>query len=149
MPNEIAGKSQVTMTLSTQVTETRTLQVTPINPAIFTGSDGYTLALNQDGSLNSENSPAKPGSIVTIFLTGIGVTNPPDPTGTINETLIPLNLDLQVPWGLVLSARAATGSFSGVWQITAQLPATPYQNDWVVLVARHPAREDVQLWVSW
>ena len=156
VPNEIAGKSQVTMTITTasfgapassQVTESRTLPVTPINPAIFTGSDTHTVALNGDGTLNLRQNPAQPGSLVSIFLTGLGITNPLLPAGTVNLSPIPLNLSVVTNWGPVASAIAAVGAYSGVWQIQVRLtPGNDYP--WSVMVGGHPARDDVNLWVS-
>lgn len=41
--------------------------------------------VNPDGTLNSPQKPAAPGSIVTLFVTGLGPTDPPMRDGEINE----------------------------------------------------------------
>jgi uncharacterized protein (TIGR03437 family) len=48
------------------------LYVKPAQPEVFT-SNGWALALNQDGSVNSPVNPAAPGSIVTIWASGAGL----------------------------------------------------------------------------
>jgi|GEM_PF-1309145 len=56
------------------------LQVVPAAPGVFS-HQGDALALNQDGSLNGPENPAEPGTIVSMYLTGQGVTNPSVPDG--------------------------------------------------------------------
>jgi uncharacterized protein (TIGR03437 family) len=78
------------------------------------------LALNSDGSRNSCSNPAEVGSVVTLFLSGLGVTVPKPVTGSVNSSPgTPLNLPVTVGDGLatVVSARAVPGSISGVWQV--------------------------------
>jgi hypothetical protein len=67
-------------------------------PALFTLGQGIgqALVVNEDGSLNSEDRPAARGSIVTLFGTGDGETDP-------------------------LFAGRAPG-FVGLFQVNVQLP---------------------------
>jgi len=44
---------------------------------------GQAVAVNQDGSLNSEQNPAAARSIVVFYGTGIGVTSPAGVTGGV------------------------------------------------------------------
>jgi len=44
--------------------------ITEALPQVFRNADGSAIALNQDGSLNSQQNPAPLGSIVSIWLTG-------------------------------------------------------------------------------
>lgn len=46
--------------------------VIPADPQIFQNPDGSAIALNQDGSTNSAANPAKLGSAVSIWVSGIG-----------------------------------------------------------------------------
>ena len=46
-------------------------------------SDRPAAALNQDGSINSPQNPAKPGSVVMLFGTGGGATVPPSVAGEV------------------------------------------------------------------
>jgi uncharacterized protein (TIGR03437 family) len=53
-------------------------------PGIFTirqDGTGQGAILNQDSSPNSAANPADRGSVIQIFATGLGITNPPVPSG--------------------------------------------------------------------
>ena len=43
-------------------------------PEVFQRGDGTAAAINQDGSVNSADHPALPGTVVAIWVTGIGAT---------------------------------------------------------------------------
>jgi uncharacterized protein (TIGR03437 family) len=50
-------------------------------PAIFVDSGNHAIAQNQDLSLNTSQAPAKPGTLITAYLTGQGLVNPSVATG--------------------------------------------------------------------
>jgi uncharacterized protein (TIGR03437 family) len=57
------------------------------SPGIFRlqfGQSAQAAAINQDGTLNGPMNPAPRGSIVTVWGTGYGQTNPPCPIGGLN-----------------------------------------------------------------
>jgi len=57
------------------------------SPGIFRlhfGQEAQAVAKNQDGALNGPANPAPRGSIVTVWGTGYGQTNPPCPIGGLN-----------------------------------------------------------------
>jgi uncharacterized protein (TIGR03437 family) len=92
---------------------------------------GQAAALNQDGTLNSESNPAARGSIVVLYGTGIGPTDPALPDGGLG----PLSLDeLARPSGVlqaaiddtadILYAGSAPGLINGVAQFNLRIPAT-------------------------
>jgi len=57
------------------------------NPGIFRlqfGQSAQAVAINQDGTLNGPTNPAARGSVVAVWGTGYGQTNPPCPTGGLN-----------------------------------------------------------------
>lgn len=64
-------------------------------PQLFTDG-GRAIALNQDGALNSATTPARGGSLVTVFLTGQGPVNPPvvsgqpGPSSPLSEVTLPV-----------------------------------------------------------
>jgi uncharacterized protein (TIGR03437 family) len=84
--------------------------------------------LNQDGSVNSQANPARAGSIVSLFGTGMGLTTPDIPSG--NLTLSTPYPALQSPVTVaiggqpaeVLYAGSAPTLPSGVIQINARIP---------------------------
>jgi uncharacterized protein (TIGR03437 family) len=151
-PYEIANDPQANLILtSSQMnsSDSRTLPVTARNPVAFLdtvtplasvgwltncspdgrvyGGGPLPLAFNSDGSRNTCSNPASAGSVVRIFLAGLGVTVPAPVTGSINLSPgTPLNLPITFGSGLaamVVSAIALPGSISGVWQVDVRMPA--------------------------
>jgi uncharacterized protein (TIGR03437 family) len=147
-PYEIAGSSQTNVTVTysdingNSVSDSRTLKVAASNPVAFLAqpsivNQSFPLALNADGTVNSQTDPAAAGSVVTIFLDGLGVTSPPPTTGLVNKSpSVPLNLSLAVtpycdgtfcyPAPSFVSASPAPGSISGVTQVQLLAPANPH-----------------------
>jgi uncharacterized protein (TIGR03437 family) len=90
---------------------TTTVQVTDAAPGLFTSGSGtgQAAAVNQDGSLNSDDRPASRGSIVLLFGTGGG-----NAESTIEVTIGGLPAH-------VLYGGPAPG-FAGLMQINARVP---------------------------
>ncbi|MBI1353828.1 MAG: hypothetical protein GC160_05730 [Acidobacteria bacterium] len=117
--------------------------VGPANPGLFTVSQdgtGQALALNQDGRLNSPANPAAKGSVIQLFGTGQGKTQPviangqPAPSGPLAQTptqpatsaaecLSPGYVCALVASkvGQVLFSGLAPG-FVGLWQLNVKIP---------------------------
>jgi uncharacterized protein (TIGR03437 family) len=53
-------------------------------PGIFASADEDSITQNADGSLNARDNPAAPGSVVVVYLTGIGPLDNPLYTGEIS-----------------------------------------------------------------
>lgn len=109
------------------------LTVTHARPRIFTldgSGSGYTAALNQDGSINSPQNPAQPGSVISLFLTGTGLTATPLREGDVAATVggAPLaNFRFLLPAGVFLEtqyAGLAPGLINSVTQVNLRLPAS-------------------------
>jgi trimeric autotransporter adhesin len=107
--------------------------IVPAAPGIFSynGSGaGQAAATNQDGSINSISNPAQPNSIVTFYLTGEGVTNPPGTDGGITPLppapprapVQPISVYLSGQQVNVPYAAEAPGQVAGMMQINAQIP---------------------------
>ena len=90
-------------------------------------------ALNEDGTINSQDNPAKTGSVVSIFGTGQGLADRPQVDGALADApfatpLLPVRVTTfggdELP---VLYAGAAPGLINGVLQVNFRLPvqATP------------------------
>jgi uncharacterized protein (TIGR03437 family) len=61
-------------------------------PGIFTTDGSHAAAVNQDGSVNSATNPAKTGSLVSIFATGLGPISPLPRDGSIVVPPLPANV---------------------------------------------------------
>ncbi len=101
----------------------------PLCPTIslFAYNAGFfPLALLADGSVLSCDNPALAGSTVTIFLSGLGTTEPPQVTGSIaGAEPVPLSLPITFDpdRGVeVVSATTLPGSISSVWRVELRMP---------------------------
>jgi uncharacterized protein (TIGR03437 family) len=96
-------------------------------PEVFQRGDGTAAAINQDGSVNSADHPAPPGSVVAIWATGIGTTSfvfwqdGRLATGAVDFGCCEI-LAQGYPAD-VLYGGAAPGIVAGVAQVNFQLPA--------------------------
>ncbi|MCP5110187.1 MAG: hypothetical protein GY953_05065 [bacterium] len=134
VPFEIAGDDRVTMRFRD---DSRNFALSGRRPSVFLrtpaeptcnrvtavrGGGFSPLALNADGSRNTCAQPAAPGSVVTIFLQAVGVTNPPLVTGAIAPSpATPLDLPVDSLEEIV-SAETLPGSISGVWRVQFRIP---------------------------
>jgi uncharacterized protein (TIGR03437 family) len=100
-------------------------------PAMFEYPWGTAIATHLDNSLVSTDSPAHAGEIVSLWVNGLGNTNPPLQDGALAagvEWLDPLDafgiqIDGQaIDPALILYAGVAPG-FAGLYQVNVQLPA--------------------------
>ena len=111
-------------------------------PGIFTatpGGKGQGAILNQDFSANSVQNAAEPGSVIQIFATGLGATNPTSQTGGLGASSEPFNRTVNTPFVLiggtpaeVLFSALAPG-FVGLYQVNARVPAGTTPGDAVPL----------------
>jgi uncharacterized protein (TIGR03437 family) len=110
-----------------------TLNSLPTFPGLFTADSsgkGQAAALNGDYSLNSPSNPAKRGSIIILYGTGEGKTNPVSVEGTITPSIQPLPQPLYpvtvtfggVP-GVVAYAGETPTALAGLMQINVTIPA--------------------------
>jgi uncharacterized protein (TIGR03437 family) len=128
VPEEVLGSASVLVQVqSNGVTQdAANVKVAPTDPGLF-AYNNQAAALNQDYSVNGPNHPAAAGSIIVLFGTGFGATQPLDVTG------VPAQPPLGVPIAYVtvtiggipapvLFAGDAPG-FVGLTQINARVPA--------------------------
>jgi uncharacterized protein (TIGR03437 family) len=155
VPYEIAGSGQATVVVSYngQPASTQTVNVTDAAPGIFSADasgSGPGAILDADYSLNSPANPAAPGSVVVIYATGGGQTNPPSTSGTVTSAATPLADSVTVTVGgqpaQVLYAGDAGGEVAGVVQINLQLPAGVTGTlPVIVTIGNHPSQSTVTL----
>ena len=131
VPYEIAGSPTTSMQVQYQGTPSNriTLPVLDSLPGIFTmnaSGSGQGAILNQDMTINSSQNGADPGSVVSIYATGGGQTDPPSADGSIATDARPAHLSVKVQIAgeasVVSYAGAAPGEPSGVLQVNARVP---------------------------
>jgi uncharacterized protein (TIGR03437 family) len=78
-----AGPGSATAVVSTPcgASASATFQVAPAAPYVFSIGNNVAAARNQDNSINGPGNPAKAGSVITVYLTGIGPLDNPVDTG--------------------------------------------------------------------
>jgi len=108
------------------------ITLVPTAPGLFTVSAsgrGQASVVNEDGSANSSENPAVAGSIVTIFGTGAGLTDPPSTDGNIEtEDFPPLAAPVSILIGEtaveeIFFSGGAKGKIAGIFQVQFRLPA--------------------------
>ena len=132
VPFEISGQdvTQLLITNNGQVVAGLPLPVSAAAPAIFTldaSGGGQGAILNQDLSLNSQVNPADRGSIVVIYATGAGQTDPPGVDGQVTAGVpplptLPVSVQISGIDAEVLYAGAAPGLVAGVLQVNCRVP---------------------------
>jgi uncharacterized protein (TIGR03437 family) len=83
----VKGTTRVLVTYNNQQFGPAVAPVTFGSPGIFRlkiGESAQAAAINQDGTINGPSNPAPRGSIVTVWGTGYGLTNPPCSPGGLN-----------------------------------------------------------------
>ncbi len=117
VPYAIAGQSTTKMVVeyNSAKSDAVSLRVIDSVPGIFTvGSSGQGAIINQDGTVNSPSNPAPAGSVVSIYATGEGQTNPPGKDGAINgDTLADLPAPVQAVTVQIGGQPAATPAYAG------------------------------------
>jgi len=105
--------------------------ITATAPGLFTANasrKGQGSILNQDQSINSVSNPAAVGSVVVLWATGEGLTDPPGVDGRPAVGVYPapvasVSVDIGGLPATVKYAGAAPGYLAGVLQINAQMSA--------------------------
>jgi uncharacterized protein (TIGR03437 family) len=128
-PFELAGKSAATVQIQYNGAKSNPVQIAVTSMAVE-----ILALLNEDFTFNSATNPAKPGSVMTMYLSGAGQTNPPGQDGQINHApLAVAAAPIQLSWfeldpgrGVtvlpVTFAGAAPGLAAGILQVNFIAP---------------------------
>ena len=76
-----AGNAAITVTANGMPVGTASLTVQAVSPGLFILAPNRAAALNQDYSVNTPRQPARSGSVLMAYLTGLGATDNPPGTG--------------------------------------------------------------------
>jgi uncharacterized protein (TIGR03437 family) len=148
-PQALQGKTstQVCAVVNSAIANCINMPVQPASPGIFSSglvfspqepggviNIPYAAALNQDGSINSAQNPAAVGSIVSLFVTGLGAMTPSPPDGgitpvppaaqqlSIQVLFLPVNEENIAEPLEILYAGPAPLEIEGLGQINFRLP---------------------------
>jgi uncharacterized protein (TIGR03437 family) len=143
VPNAVAGHSSASVQVEYQGQKLPavSIPVTDTKPGLFTLDEtgrGPGAVLNQDYSLNAPWHPAEAGSIVVLYGTGQGLTNPDWPedelaSNPFPEPINPVTVTIGGEPAEILYAGAAPG-FAGLMQINARLPSGVQASSYIPVV---------------
>jgi uncharacterized protein (TIGR03437 family) len=122
-----AGSAQVIVKLGSNVVGSSSITVASVAPGLFLGSNGQAAALNQDGSANGPGNPAAVGSVVAVFLTGLGPVNHAVATGAAasGNPLSNVSGNVSAVVGGVVAEALFAGlapGFAGLYQVNIRVP---------------------------
>lgn len=131
------GHTRMVIRAADRTVATYDLPSAPASPGTFGWNGTQAVALNEDGSVNTFENGASPGSTVTIFVSGAGVFAEPVKDGELGRTTPPfakpvrqLGVYLKPDGGVrffpaeVLSVVQAPGLINGTVRVNLRLPAT-------------------------
>lgn len=127
-PFELAGKSLTSIQVIYNSAKSNLVQV-PIRAVNMQ----VLAVMNEDFTLNSAQNPAKPGSVMELYVAGVGNSFPTSQDGQVNAApLAALPIAIQLWWFLpnasqpnilpITFAGSAYGLVAGVYQVNFQTP---------------------------
>jgi uncharacterized protein (TIGR03437 family) len=132
VPFGVAGQPITTLQISVNgfLSNKAQMQIGDAMPGIFTqnaSGSGSGAILNEDYSINSAANPARKGSVVMVYATGLGPVNPPVPDGAITGSAVssqaqPVTALVDGQEADVLYAGTAPGLVAGASQINVRIP---------------------------
>lgn len=131
VPFEVAGANQADVQVSADgnASVTSSINVAATAPGIFTddaSGNGQAVVLNQDYSMNSTDNPAAQGSVITVYATGGGETDPPDSTGSTAVGTARVTATVTATIGgqpaQVVYAGHTPGQVTAIFQVNLQVP---------------------------
>ncbi len=132
VPFSVAGKqsTSVQVEYNGKTTAATTASVVDAAPGVFTmtgSGKGQVIAENADGSLNSQAKPAARGSIIKLYVTGLGQTDPPGVDGQFvsapkGKPLLPIHVLIGGLDSEVSRTTVPAGLFAGLMEIQVKVP---------------------------
>lgn len=121
------------------------IAVSATAPGLFTddfSGKGQGAILNEDGvTKNSKSSPAAAGSVVILWGTGEGLTDPPGVDGrpatdVLPKPIAPVSVEIGGLAAIVEYAGAAPGNIPGLIQINARVPKDLQRGDQIPVLVK-------------
>ncbi|HME06320.1 MAG TPA: hypothetical protein VKG25_04685, partial [Bryobacteraceae bacterium] len=130
IPNELKPGQQyaIIATVNNAYTLPDVLDLNPATPGVAALADSTVIAQHSDYSYVDANHPARPGEVLTIYLAGMGATNPAVASGQPSPSTEPLGRVTIAPTVLVDSQNAGvqfaglTPGAVGLYQINFTVP---------------------------
>jgi uncharacterized protein (TIGR03437 family) len=124
VPFEIVSTTKITVVSNGQTSNAVKTGIIGTAPQILS-------ILNADGTANSAAHPARLGSVIALYLSGLGQTTPPSDDGLINappltSLIVPVTVYFTGSPSAVTPqyAGAAPGLIAGITQVNVQVPST-------------------------
>jgi uncharacterized protein (TIGR03437 family) len=148
VPFDIAAFGQTTAQVQVQMNDTISpafsVPVSATMPGVFSADSsgsGQGAIQNSDGSLNSAKNPAAAGSVIVLYLSGLGAMNPAEADGSLTPVPVPVLLNSATvsiggkPAKIVYQGPAPE-AIAGLYQINCFVPdGTPSGNAAVVVTS--------------
>jgi uncharacterized protein (TIGR03437 family) len=130
-PFALSDREDVRITLRTPRGEaTIRTAVVPVQPYVFRWKDGTVFALNEDGTVHSQDNPAAAGSKITLFGSGFGLLDPLPEDGSVVLDGTPRTVltvvrreDNKPLEAFPAEATAAPGQVAGMVRIVTTVPS--------------------------
>lgn len=132
VPYEVAGRTSVNVVVEYKALRSPPVKLTVASsaPGIFTADSsgkGQAAALNENGFFNRREAPAKPGSIIVLYATGEGQTDPAGLSGRLAidnypKPLQPVTVTIAGQPAEVIYAGAAPNLITGLMQVNVRIP---------------------------
>jgi uncharacterized protein (TIGR03437 family) len=122
-----AGSAAVVVKLGGNVVGSSNVTVQGVAPGLFLGSGGQAAAVNLDGSANTPANPAEVGSVIAVFMTGLGPVDHAVATGAaasanpLSHVTGTVSASIGGQSAQVAFAGLAPG-FAGLYQVNVRVP---------------------------
>ncbi len=157
VPYGVKGPStQMVVAYQGRQSDAVTLPVAAAAPGLFAANSagsGPGAILNEDATLNSKENPAAKGSIVVLYGTGEGATNPAGVDGRVATSVYPkpvapVKVTINGVEAEILYAGAAPSLVAGVLQLNVRIPTTVPSGDVPVVLMVGDASSQANLTVA-
>jgi uncharacterized protein (TIGR03437 family) len=159
VPYEVAGQqtTQLVVVRDGQSTPPAAWQVAAAAPAFFTADSsgsGQVAARNEDGTVNGPQNGAPARSIVALYATGEGQTDPGGVDGRLATQVVPkpaapVSVKIGGVAAEMVYAGAAPQAVAGLMQVNVRVPAAlkPGANPIAITVGDNASRPDATITV--
>lgn len=134
------GDANLVVTVNGRPSKVAHVKVAPAAPGIFVLVANHAAAVNQNGIIVDSGHPARPGDLVTIYATGLGLLDRPIPSGASAPTIEPLARTKVTPT-LSIGGKSvgvlfagATPGYAGLEQVLVTIPPNLGAGEYPVVI---------------